>query len=368
METQEEKKYFVREATGLTRQVGGFYAMIGNIMVMGLGYGLVFAFFTQLLYPGVDLPYTVLFAVTVALIVSSIYYLFSVAMPRTGGDYIWASRILHPTTGFVANVLITFTLITTNGVVAAWIVVYGLAPMFDGLGIISSNQSLINLATTVSTLPDSFIISLIVLCIFIMPLFSSTKNIFRYLTVIFAIALVSTLILIAAFFSAPNATFVSNFNHLSGMNYANVISTAGLPSGFILTATLTGGVFTIINFLGFNNSAYYGGEVKNAKSSQLFGMFAAVLLGAAVLGLVYASAYYSVGANFLNAISNLAGTGNAAYTLPAAPTLNFLAVFASPNPFVVVASSLALIATSVGSITAFTFVHLSLEISLIFAA
>jgi amino acid transporter len=277
-------------------------------------------------------------------------------IPRTGGDFVWASRILHPTAGLVGNLLITFTLVTTNGVVAAWIVIYGLVPMFDGLGIVTSNSSLTNLAVKISTLPNSFIISLVVLCIFITPLFLSTKNVFRYLTVVFGIALISTLVLIGAFLSAPNATFVANFNRLSGMNYASAISTAGLPSGFILSATLTGGVFTIINFLGFNNSAYYGGEIKNAERSQLFGMFGASLIGAGIMGLLYASAYYSVGPNFLNAISFLAGSGSSSYTLPAAPTLNFLAVFASPNPFVVVATSIALIATSVGSLTAFTFV------------
>jgi amino acid transporter len=242
--------------------------MIGNMMVMGLAYGVVFAFFTQLLFPGVDLPYTVAFALVIALLGSAIYYLFSVAMPRTGGDFVWASRILHPTAGLVGNLLITLTLVTTNGVVAAWIVIYGLVPMFDGLGIVTSNSSLTNLAVKISTLPNSFIISLVVLCIFITPLFLSTKNVFRYLTVVFGIALISTLVLIGAFLSAPNATFVANFNRLSGMNYASAISTAGLPSGFILSATLTGGVFTIINFLGFNNSAYYGGEIKNAERSS----------------------------------------------------------------------------------------------------
>lgn len=359
MEKQQRKNYFARDATGLTREVGSFYAMIGNIMVMGLGYGLVFAFFSSSLYPGVDLPYTVAFALIPAFILSAVYYLFTVAMPRTGGDFVWVSRILNPAAGFVGNVLITFTLVTTNGVVAAWIVLYGLTPMLAGLGIVNSNASLVTLAVKVSTLPYSFIISLIVLCVFLTPLFLSTRNVFRYLTVVFGIALISTLILIGAFLSAPHSTFLANFNRLSGMNDTTIVNAAtgaGIPSGFVLSATLTGGVFTIINFLGFNNSAYYGGEVKHAEKSQLFGMFAAVLLGAGVIALLYGAAYYSIGSGFLTDLSYLSSSLSPLYTASAAPTLNFLAVFSSPNPFVVVAASIALIATSVGSITAFTFV------------
>jgi amino acid transporter len=356
MEELERKTLFAREATGLTRQLGGWSVLIGNIMVMGIGYGLVFGFFSSLLYPGVDLPYTAVFAILLGFLFSAIYYLFTVAMPRTGGDYVWVSRSVHPSAGFVGNLLVTFVLITTNGVVAAWIVLYGLSPMFAGLGLVNSSPSLLKLATTVATLPTSFIISLVILCVFITPLFFSTKTIFRYLSVIFGIALISTLVVVGAFLSAPNGAFISNFDRLSGMNYANIITTAGIPRGFALSATLTGSVFTLINFLGFNNSAYYAGEVRHAKRSQLMGMFGAVVLGGLIIILLYSSVYYSAGSDFMNAISFLAGSANSAYTLPAAPTLNLLAVFASPNPFVVVASSLALIATSIGSLSAFTFV------------
>ena len=89
---------------------------------MGLGYVIVYAFFATLLYPGVNLPLTVVFSLLPGFLYSAIYYLLTVAMPRTGGDYVWISRIVNAPLGFVGNLLITFALITTNGVVAAWIV------------------------------------------------------------------------------------------------------------------------------------------------------------------------------------------------------------------------------------------------------
>jgi APA family basic amino acid/polyamine antiporter len=73
--------------------------------------------------------------------------------------------------------------------------------------------------------------------------------------------------------------------------------------------------------------------------------------------LIYGSAYYSAGSNFLNAISLLSTTNNATlYSLPAAPTLNFLVAFATPNSYVVAFSGLALLATGLGGATLFAFV------------
>ena len=353
----DSNRVFVREATGLTRKIGGRSTFVGNVMCMGIAYGAVFAFFAGALYPGVNLPLTVVVTLLPAFLYSIIYYIFTLSMPRTGGDYVWVSRIVHPAVGFVENWMFTIGLpLMTAGVVAGWVVLYGLAPMFTGLGIVYAGSNFTNLATSITQMPLAFVVSLVLLVAFLLPLFFSTEAVFKFLTIMFGLAIVCTFVMIFAFFSAPNPTFISNFNSLSGMNYAKTISAAGLPPGFTLSATLTGSVFTITNFFGFTWSAYYSGEVKDVKKSQLIGIFGSVLLMALVMGLFFASAYYSVGSDFINAASNLAASGSSSYTLPAAPVLNLLVAFATPNPIVIVLSSLALIATSLASITAFSFV------------
>lgn len=329
--------------------------MVGNLFVTGIAYGLVFAFFTSSLYLGANLPLTVLFTLAPVMIWSLVYYMLTVAMPRTGGDYVWVSRAIHPLLGFVGNYFYTIGLITTNAVVAAWIVVYGLQPMIAGLGIVYSSQGLISAASEIAALPTSFLISIVILSVFMILLFFSTRSIFRAMWVIYAIIMVSVVAMIASFFLAPPSVFSANFDRLSGMNYSDVISTAGLPTGFTLGATLTGSIFTVTNLAGFNASAYFASEVRQAKVSQFIAIIGSALFSSLILGLIYASAYYSMGSSFLSSVSFLAASGNSKYVLPAAPVLNFLAVFANPNPIVIVLSSLALIATSVGSLIAFTF-------------
>lgn len=354
--TSEKTTVFVREATGLTRQIGAFDAFLGNILAMGVSYFFVFAWFASLFFPGADLPITVLVTLIPGVVVALLYYLFTVAMPRTGGDYVWTSRILSPSLGFMTNLVLTFTWLTSLAVAVAWGISYGLVPMFAGLGIVQNSSGYSSIAATLSTPDYAFGLSVLFIVIFILPIMFGTRPAFRLMAGLFIVAVVGTLVLVGAFFSAPNATFIHNFNTLSGMNYNTAITTAKLPLGFTIGATLVGSIFTMTNFLGFFSSSYFAGEVKRVARSQVIAMFGSLLFLMAIAFLVYYSVYYSAGSNFLNAISNLAGTGSAAYTLPAPPVLNFLVVFASPNPYVIVLSGLALLATGLGGATLFAFV------------
>jgi amino acid transporter len=200
----------------------------------------------------------------------------------------------------------------------------------------------------------SFFIAATILTVFAIPLFFSVKSTFRVLWVLFGIAALGTLVMGAAYLTAPPSAFLINFNHLSHMNYAQIISATGLPKGFQLGMTLTGSIFTILTFIGFNFSAYYAGEVRQVNRSQIFAMIGSVLVQALFVALVYSSVYYSAGPDFLNAISSY--STNANYTLASPPVLNFLVTFATPNPFVVVLSSLALIATGMSGVVILSFV------------
>jgi len=350
------RKFFVRDATGLTRSLTGGDALIGNMVGMGIGYLFVYGFFSELLFPGVNLPITALFAAVPGLIISAVYYLLTVSMPRTGGDFVWVSRVLHPSIGFLANFVVTFSIISYMATDAIWTVTYGLSPMFDALAVINPNSGWASLATALSQPFTTFVLGCVLLLIFTLPLFFGTKTTFRILWLMFGISILGTIVLIGAFYATPNSVFIANFNQLSGMDYMKTIATAGVPSGFTLAMTLTGSIYTVSTYIGFNFSSYYSGEVKQVSRSQIIAMIGSVMVFTLFTFIIYGSVYSSVSADFLTAISSLSGTGNSYYTLPTAPILNFLVVFAVPNPMVVVLANLGLIISSVGSITAFSFI------------
>jgi len=94
--TVSEKGTFAREATGLVRSISASDAFLGNILAMGIAYFFVFEFFATLLFPGVNLPVTIIVTLIPGVVVALLYYLFTVAMPRTGGDYVWTRESWVP--------------------------------------------------------------------------------------------------------------------------------------------------------------------------------------------------------------------------------------------------------------------------------
>jgi len=304
-------------------------------------------FFASLLYPGVDLPLTVLVALVPSFVMAAVYYLLTVSMPRAGGDYVWVSRIIHPFVGLITNLFISFALISFIAVVIGTIPAYGIGPMLVGLGQVSSNHGWVGQASAISVAPAGFEISIVALVIVMVPALLGTRTLFRSLRVTIMVAAVSAIVMAITFLSTPQDTFIRNFNSLSGMNYQSVVSKAALPSGFNFQYTLYGSVFTILNFTGFNNSAYYTGEVKQVKRSQFLAMFGAVLIFALFLAVQYLSVYHSVGSNFYAALSTLASSSNPAYILPVAPVLTIIVAYAAPNPYVISFVALGFILTQI---------------------
>ncbi|HMK82882.1 MAG TPA: hypothetical protein VK503_04130, partial [Candidatus Bathyarchaeia archaeon] len=64
----ETKSGFVRDSTGLTREITGTSALVGNLLSMGVAGSFFYAFFSELLFPGANLLFTVVFSVVPALV------------------------------------------------------------------------------------------------------------------------------------------------------------------------------------------------------------------------------------------------------------------------------------------------------------
>ena len=98
---------FVRQATGLVREL----SLTDNV-VLSASYISIFLGFTYLTlvpstFTGANIALA--FALTFALCVPHFvtYGWLSSAMPRSGGDYLFLSRVVHPLAGFVVNGIIS---------------------------------------------------------------------------------------------------------------------------------------------------------------------------------------------------------------------------------------------------------------------
>jgi amino acid transporter len=102
---------FVREATGLVKNVSFFDSIAMNMSNMSVGAllgvigiaGLVPMFFSGVSMSGVNLVWLSVLGFVVSFPQIAVYTIMSRRMPRTGGDYVWTSRTLGGPAGSVLS-------------------------------------------------------------------------------------------------------------------------------------------------------------------------------------------------------------------------------------------------------------------------
>jgi amino acid transporter len=310
-----QDKVFVREATGLIRALSPFDAIAINIENVTLGttfFGLVFigSFF------GTDISLGFLVACVLSMAFALLYSTFSTLMPKTGGDYVWVSRIIHPSLGFALNLYITL-------VVLSWPAISGGAvmPAFINSGLIAT--SIITGNSFYANLYPLFNQPWVIYLVSALPLvlLLGNKISVRCIWVGFIAGAVGIILTIGTFLSVGHATFVSNFNAVSSVKYDAVL-TAATGNGFLPSVTLVGvfaaSVFALFNSLGYNFSAYYTGEVRRANDmkTQLTAQFGALLIYAALGAGLYFALYLFVGRDFVNSVLFLFNNFPSSYPLP----------------------------------------------------
>ena len=95
----------MRDATGLVRSFTWYDALIVSLSVTGPTY---FGIASQIGYvapneAGADFTLSAIIGVLFMIPLGVMYYIFSTSMPRSGGDYVWMGRSLHPSVGFIAG-------------------------------------------------------------------------------------------------------------------------------------------------------------------------------------------------------------------------------------------------------------------------
>src|SRR5205814_853122 len=286
---------FVRRSSGLVRNISARDALILNVMFMAPTAIFVYGIWGAGSYPGINLPVTALLAIPISLVVGLFYALYSVAMPRSGGDYIWVSRTMHPTVGFAINFFLFIGLLSVAGAYVPWFTQLALAPLlyYNGFP---------GLATTVSTNEFTFVAAIFVYLAMALIVSRGGKATARALEVLFALVFIGLIVYVVTLLGVGHDGFVSNFNRLSGMNYSDFV-TVGVGAGYVGEiiggATALGLAFTYINFLGFNATIYAAGEIKDVQKSQMTAILGSVVVFGIITFLAYAVTDFVMGGAFL---------------------------------------------------------------------
>ncbi len=354
-----ESGLYVRKSSGLTRNVSANDALIANLVGMGILVNIFWVVYASASYPGADLTATVFTALIVNLLVAYVYWMLSTAMPRTGGDYVWVGRIIHPAIAFMVNVLFVVIMITWAGLFPDLAASTKLQMLFTNLAITTGNQSYAGIATALGDPNTIFIVGAIILALVLATMFLSVKNIFRIVIALFGVQAIVFLIFMGMMLTTSNSAFVAGFNAKSGTTVDSIIKGGtgllGSPIAFTADATAIGLVYTMLSFIGYANSAYFAGEVKgDPRKSQGIAIFVSPIIFGILIYILYASIYNVFGHDFLVASSLLFVNGKS--PLPSIPSPAYLVSYITDNPILAFLVPFGLVLNDIGFAIVYFFV------------
>ncbi|MCI4352753.1 MAG: amino acid permease [Thermoplasmata archaeon] len=343
---------YVRQTSGLVRTVGPRTALLANLVGMGIIVNFFWVVFASFYYPTANLTETVAIAVVFNLGVAYVYWMLASAMPRSGGDYVFVGRIFHPSLGFATNLTFSFIFVSWAGLFSNYFAHFGVPMILGGYGVTGNNSWALNMAATISgSATDQFWIGAVILGAVILISLLPTKWIFRTAVGIFLVSGLIFVIMMAILFTTPQSTFTADWN-ANAQNLANTCNgvvgttntvqcvintfyTSAMTSAggiaFAGSGLLIGIVYTMLSFIGYANTAYFGSEIRGAPTrTQGLAIFGSPLLFAALIALLYAGTYYTFGHNFLVAASANWNYGYGA-GFPAIPSPLFLVSYILHN-------------------------------------
>ena len=293
---------YVRQSSGLVRTVGPRTALIANLVGMGIIVNFFWIVFASAGYPNANLVTTVGIGLLINVGVGYVYWMLASSMPRSGGDYVFVGRIFHPSIGFATNLVFTVVFVTWAGYFAYYFTVYGLPMMFTAWAIAGGGGNTAAWSNTIlSSTSLQFEIGALVLLIVVLISLLPTKWIFRTTIGIFAVTAVIYVIMIGLMLATSQSSFQSHYDAINGAGaYASVVSNATGADNITLSGTFLGIVYTMLSFVGYANSSYYGGEIRgNATRTQGLAIFGAPLIFAALIAILYQTTFDTFGRGFI---------------------------------------------------------------------
>src|SRR5579871_1473052 len=331
-----QEKMFLRNATGLRREVSVLDAFIMNTFGMNVAVGAVFlflqapAFFPQ----GNMLVAVIIGTLLMAFTLLWVYSTFAAAMPRSGGDYVYVSRVLHPFLGWLLGwsqgMWLIFFWIGFN----AWFALTFAVPVALSTigaatgqsGWIAASNNLLSSFPVLGITTQWWVLlfGLLINIGFAVLLILGGQSFWRWQKVFFILAGLSVILaFVLLLFDGGNIqnawnTFAAQNK---GLPFNQVIPTAvkhgyTLPGGFSLTDTLLmlPWVFFVVGYA--QGSAQIGGEVRQAARNQYLAMVGGVLVNGLALALLVIAFMQAVGVNWIGSVGFLNSNAPSLLNLP----------------------------------------------------
>ncbi len=326
---------FERQATGLVREAGWWDVLVYNLNFISIGLMAAFLFSVTIpFYPGVNVYLNELIAFVIVIPLSLVFAMFAAAMPRSGGDYVYVSRTLHPALGMMSSFNNTAWWFIYGGVPSAFFAQYGLGPFLRTVGAMSGSGTLTDWGNTLVGDNGTFIAGALLILALAAVISYSLHLYFRIQNALFLFALGSILISIIVFAVQSHSDVVNAVNSTFGSSSVKDASKAGTgEQSFDLRNTILPMTWLYLELVFNQSSAYIGGEVRRAGRVQLWSMPLAAVVATGILMLLTWATLHAVGFSLLNALGI---DGGASLGLSSTPVYSELAAVASGQTWIAV--------------------------------
>jgi APA family basic amino acid/polyamine antiporter len=310
--TTAQPEVFVRKASGLVRVMSPWAAFIYNILTMGLIFPWTYLWAPGAL-PGGKLVWGILLAMVIEIPIAFVYVWLSTAMPRSGGDYVFESRVFG---GGVA-----FTVVMSGYVIwilqwvalSGWLVSYlGFAPLFLGLGATMGNATLSSMGVWFTQSTGIVIVSILNAILALVILCSGFKNYVKLQTVMITAMMIAFATTLIVMFVANPATVESHLNAFSAASGGSAnfykeaiaaVTAAGIdlnpPFSLLSTLLIAPIAWTSLQWATY--SAQQNGEIKDARSfkSQTFILVGSLIVTGLLLAALAVGMEKAIGSQFM---------------------------------------------------------------------
>jgi len=303
---------FVRKSSGLVRVMSPRSAFVYNVLTMGLIFPWTYLWAPAVL-PGGQLVWGILLAMVLEIPIALAYVWLSTALPRSGGDYVFQSRVLGGGIGFTL-VFSGFVIWILQWVaLSGWLLsALGFAPLFLGLGAATSSAALVDIATWFTTAEGVVITSIANALVAMLILSSGFKNYVRLQRVMWVAILVSFATMLVVLFTTATADVPGRLDAFStaiggsSSFYSDSIAAAQaggveLNPAFSLIATLLVAPIAWTSLQWATYSAQQNGEIKSAGSfrDQLLIIVGSLVLTGLLLAILAFVLERTIGTEFL---------------------------------------------------------------------
>jgi APA family basic amino acid/polyamine antiporter len=303
---------FTRKSSGLVRVMSPYSAFVYNILTMGLIFPWTYLWAPGAL-PGGRLVWGILLAMIFEIPIALSYVWLSTALPRSGGDYVFQSRVFGGGIGF-SVVMSGFVIWILQWVaLSGWLLSYlGFASLFLGLGGTMGNPTLTNIGVWFTTPWAIIIVSVLNALLAMLLLVSGFKNYVKFQYVMWYATLLSFGLMLYLFFSATPEVFAQKLD-------AFVVASGGAPNfyetalaaakaanidlnpPFSLLATILVAPIAWTSLQWATYSAQQNGEIKGARSfqNQLVIIIGSLIATGLLLAILAAAFEHAIGTDFL---------------------------------------------------------------------